>query len=94
MKQNTVEYFRKNIGKVRVTSSRYLKDGQLLTLKNIRDNKLQNLINSRGGKVTVDLTTKDGKDYSVTAQCNLKDSFNKRISMQICLGRLAKLLQS
>jgi len=45
----------------------------------------------RGGGTIVKVT-RDGKDYVGTAECSLKDGFDRKRGVRICLGRLERLL--
>ncbi len=93
MKQNLIKQWRQSGVKCRVLHSRFLKGSdELHSLKEIREKKLQNLILGKGGRTVLQTTTKDGKDYEVIAFCNKSDSFNRRVSIAICSGRMAKLL--
>ena len=52
----------------------------------IRENKLQNFINARGGETIVRLT-KDGKDYIGISKCSFQDPFVKKNGVARALGR-------
>ncbi len=65
----------------------------LIPIKGIRADNQQNLINPKGGSTTIDITTKNGQEYSATAFCNLKDSFNRKTAISICLGRIGEQME-
>lgn len=95
MNTNSIQYIRKNIGKIRVTNYRLLKgDKNLHTIKEIRNNKLQDSIFSKGGKVTLELTTNNGCDLYAEAVCSKRDSFNRKVGISIAIGRLFKQLEN
>jgi hypothetical protein len=41
-----------------------------------------------GGKTTIELTTKDGKDIVAVADCSKKDAFNRKAGIELALNRL------
>ena len=90
----TVAGLRRAGVKVRVTHRRYSFDGHLYPIRYFRENKLQELINSKGGYTTVEITTNDGKDFRVEAICNKKDGFNRKYALALCMERFQKKLNS
>ena|ERR1017187_428271 len=90
---NTVQYFRQTLkAKVRVTHYRAFQNSldPLLTLKQIRNLKIQDKIAAKGGKTVIEMTTKDGQEFKAEAKCNPKDTFNRKLALQIALGRITK----
>jgi len=87
----TIQELRQKGFKIYVQHSRLIKiDGKstLISMKQIRDEKMQNLILSKGGITTIDLIDKDGKEYVAYARCSKHDSFNRKLANKIALGRL------
>lgn len=50
-------------------------------------------INPRGGKTIVEITLPDGRTICGSARCSRKENFNKRLGVQIALGRAMKVAQ-
>jgi hypothetical protein len=51
-------------------------------------------ISPRGGFTAIELTTPDGKtSVAATAECSLKETFNRKIGNNIALGRAIKKLK-
>jgi hypothetical protein len=48
----------------------------------------------RGGKTVVQVTSPGGKDYDAVAECSLKDGFDRKRGVRICLGRIEQEIQS
>ena len=95
IKNMTIYELRKAGLKVRVNHRRRIGDSHnqldpLLDMKTIREENLQNKINAKGGQTTIELTDLNNKTWESSAYCNIIDSFNKKIAIRICLGRLAK----
>lgn len=104
-KQTTIKHMNTSVAalrqsgnKVKVCHSRYIPvwDGeqftlQLIPIREIKD-KEGNLkgVWSKGGSTVVEIDTPDGKKLQGTAQCNLADSFNRKIALRIALGRAFK----
>jgi len=87
----TIKSLRQAGNKVRCVHSRYkLGDNQLFSMYDLRKAGCSIALNSRGGFTQIDVTTKDGKDFSASAKCSLRDSFNRRTAVSIALGRLEK----
>ncbi len=63
---------------------------ELQPLYVIREKQIQNYLLPNGGKTTVNVRTKEGKEYEVSAECSIKDTFDRKKSLLICMGRLEK----
>lgn len=50
----------------------------------------RNLIAPFGGECHVSVLTPDNLTYCKVARCNLSDNYNKKLGVQICLGRICK----
>lgn len=89
---NTIQEFRKAGYKIRCCYSRLLiNHGRTLyPMHEIREKGLQSKIAAKGGKMILDLTTPDKKDFSATATCSKHDHFNRKIAVAIAIGRLQK----
>lgn len=98
MKNITVQSLRKSGYKIRVTHYRWI-------MQNIDENhealfpkrkydKLGKLVNPKGGETQIDVTTPDNRDFSQTVKCHIKDSYNKKIGVQIALGRIFKIIEN
>ncbi len=87
---NTIQSIRQNKHKIRVTNYRFVDSGKLLTIRDIREAGKQKYIKATGGKVVLELTTKDGKDFSAESVCSASDHFNRKQGIQLALERLAK----
>ena len=91
MKNPTIYNLRKEMKfKCRLTHKRYLKSGELMSMYDIRQKKLQNLIHPMGGFSYLEVTTPKGNNYTISSYCNKKDSFNHKIALNILVGRLMK----
>lgn len=87
----TVAKLRKAGNRVRVIHERSLVGYKtFLSLYEIREKKLQHLIQPKKGRTILQLTTVDKKDFEATAICGKNDSFCRKTAVAICLGRLAK----
>lgn len=90
-KTHTVAALRQSGNKVRVTQLRHKvgdETGQLYPLKNEYNNGLLgNERTQRGGLIKVEITLKDGKDYTGEALCSKNDQFNRKIGLKIALNR-------
>lgn len=89
----TIQSLRQEGNKVRVMHERYVSATSfgapyLMPLHKIRENGWQNTILSTGGKTTIQLTTKDGRDFESVAKCCPKDSFNRHVALNKAVGRL------
>lgn len=51
-------------------------------------------INPRGGKTIVEITLPDGRTLCGFARCSRKENFNKRLGVEIALGRAMKFVES
>lgn len=96
----TVETLRKSGYKVRVNHYRNVSanartNGQMtLTLFRQGDKVLSRNITAKGGKTEIHLTFKD-KTVTGTAECSIKDGYNKKIGVAKALGRaMSNLLNS
>ena len=87
----TIQSIRQSGNKIRVSHFRAVSGyKELVPISEIRKNGWQNNINANGGKTTLALTTKDGKDFSATAVCSKKDGFCRKVAISIAIGRLIK----
>ena len=87
----TIQSIRQAGNKIRVSHFRKISGyKELVPISEIRKNGWQNNIKSNGGKTTLALTTRDGKDFSATAKCSKSDNFNRKIAVAIAIGRLIK----
>jgi len=48
----------------------------------------------KGGKLTLEIATPDGKEYTIETICSKKDCYQRRRAVQIALGRFRKILES
>lgn len=95
---NTVASLRQSGCKVRVSHFRLVKANNttdlmatnLMSMREIKENNLQNFILPKGGLTKVEITDLNNKNYEVTAKCNPIDSYNRKIAVKICLGRIEK----
>lgn len=87
-----VENLRKAGFKVRVSHSRYhVYTGDLHYRKFFETNPY--LISPKGGTTTVEITSKDNKNYIGKSKCSKKDSFNRKLGLNIALGRLCEVIE-
>lgn len=71
----TVYDLRKNGYKVRVLHHRK------------HDNRVLGAVKAKGGMTVVQITTPDGVDLEGSSKCSDKDLYNKRVGVQVALGR-------
>lgn len=91
---NTIKTLRQAGYKIRINHYRYLENQtDLVPMYEIRKNGWQQFITPKGGKTIMQVTTATGYDYQVVAGCKQCDSFNRKVAVLICLGRLGKLEQ-
>ena len=50
-------------------------------------------IKSKGGKTEIELTFPGIETFSSYAKCRVDDNFNRKIGINICLGRIRKKLE-
>lgn len=62
---------------------------RVLHFRNIFDNKSL----EKGGKTVIQIRTPDGQEIEGQAVCSDKDNYNKRIGIQIALGRALSSIQ-
>lgn len=77
----TVEELRKSGYKVRVIHIRHGK-----TMKRMDGGLVQSFA-ERGGKTVVQVRTPDGVELEGVALCSTLDNYNRRLGLQIALGR-------
>lgn len=85
----TVEELRKSGYKVRVTHYRYVNSTPRLLLPNfaIKLNNAQDLLNARGGRTVVEVTTPNRVTYTGVADCSEKEIFNNKEGVRVALER-------
>jgi hypothetical protein len=93
----SVQILRQSGYKIRVTHKRKIDKivnnvYDVMSLYDIRQNNLQSLTLPKGGQTTIEVTTPDKKDYTIHSYCNEADTYNRRIGVNICIGRLVKQL--
>jgi hypothetical protein len=49
-----------------------------------------NDISAKGGLTIIELTTPQRLNYRAEAACFIKDSFNRKLAVKICLGRIIR----
>ena len=87
----TIKSIRQSGNKIRVLHYRAVRNMKdFATIHEIRKNKWQDEILSRGGKTVLELTTPDGKDFTAEAVCSKKDGFCRKTAISIAIGRLVK----
>jgi hypothetical protein len=99
--KHTVQSLRQSGHKVRVIHSRHLdfhikcpatpkdaKNPPYLTIHELREQGLLKAVSARGGKTFVQITKPDGSEVFSEALCSLKDNFDRKLGVQIALGRL------
>ena len=94
----TIHQLRKSGYKCRINHKRYYaeyglfskKEAKEMVSKQYWDNDYKK-VNPKGGYTSIEITTPTGENFKTEAVCSKKDSFNRRISLQICLGRLSKV---
>ena len=90
----TVHAIRKSGFKVHVNHYRYIgnpkHDHNLAAYFHIRNEKWQNRISPKGGLTTIDVYDRGSSEplFHVQAKCSLKDAYNRKIALNVCLGRL------
>jgi len=90
LSNKTVEWLRKNNYKVKIHHYR-VKSNDLSKHFSLKDITDSSLINGKGGKTQVFLTSLDKKEYVGTSYCNGNDNFNYKLGVKIALGRLQKI---
>lgn len=90
----TIHNLRKDFNwKCRVNHFRlHIANGIEYPIKTFRETKNQHAINSKGGRTLIEITDTKGNNYSFESKCSKKDSFNRKLGISICLGRLSKQL--
>jgi len=98
--KHTVQSLRQSGHKVRVIHSRHLNFGPNATRKNklnppfitSLEMKERGIDKSdlapRGGRTFIQVTTPSGQELCSEAICSLADNFNKKLGVEIALGRL------
>jgi hypothetical protein len=87
----TIHDLRRAGAKIRVVHYRRLR-GDTENWHPVSSLKNKTNLSSKGGITEMQVTLPDGRDYSITAKCADVDSFNRKIGIKICLGRLSKVL--
>ncbi len=88
----TVKELRAKNYKVRVNHFRYTSPhSDLYPVREIRE-ELGNLslVEPRGGKILVEITSPDGQHYQGESVCSPKDPFNRSVGLKIAIGRALK----
>jgi hypothetical protein len=93
LSNKTVAQLRRDNFRVKIHHFRDVRydDGELVQNIPRMDIQNSNKIVAKGGKSEVFVTCPDGKHYKGVAHCNPKDSFNRKVSVKICLGRLQEI---
>lgn len=52
-----------------------------------RDERTLTQVDCKGGETVIQITTPDGQDLEGRAKCSDKERYNKRVGVQIALGR-------
>ena len=90
----TIYQLRKEGYKIRVTISRYYKNGIFASNFEARqighDTKY---LSGKGGKTMIELTTPNGKTLTGESYCSKNDNFCRKIGNSIALGRILKQLE-
>ena len=93
----TIHQLRKSGYKVRINHKRYYAKYGLFSKKEAEEMVLnqywgdcKNKINPKGGYTAIEITTPTGENFKSEAACSKKDSFNRKIALRICLGRISK----
>lgn len=99
----TIHELRKQGNKLRITHYRWVKrwmnlDGETApkferVTKEQKKAKIFRDILPLGGETVIDLTDKVGRSWCAKASCSDKDPFNRRVGIQIALGRIAKQME-
>lgn len=87
---NSIQEFRKAGNKVRVNHLRYLTGYglELYPLHVIRERNLSQFISPRGGKIVIQITLTDGRNFDAESRCSKLDSFCKKLGVTKAIGRL------
>lgn len=96
--QTIIHNLRKKGCKVRVGHWRYIKNPFISLMppeeiKEIKIKKQSDNIFAKGGRTKMEVTFPNAGTYASRAFCNLTDSFNRKIALNICLGRIRKQLE-
>lgn len=95
IKLPSIHQLRKSNYKCRIIHKRYYEGYGLLSKREMEDVIFQKHCKSRispkGGCTLIEITTSTGENFKSEAVCSQKDSFNRRIGLQICLGRISKV---
>lgn len=91
----TVHEFRKAGYIVRIDHFRYLWNPETkvvdeMSFRHTDDVLDRKTIAPHGGETHVYIQAPDGTAYNEIARCRLFDSYNKKIGVRICLGRICK----
>lgn len=78
-----------NISSVRRPIVRAIPVFQRVT-KEGRKQKLYPFIYGKGGVTTIEITNPEGVTTTETANCSIRDAFDRKLGNRICLARLAK----
>lgn len=90
----TIESLKELGYKVYVTHFRYANANrrQLKPTNEFRANGMSGLIHPKGGLTTIELKKGDVVAAKAEAKCSQEESFNKKIGLNICIGRVARQL--
>ena len=90
--KNLVHTLRLNKVRVGVIHDRFVQDsedGSIYLDTVTKDNKKHFFrIMAKGGQTTTRLSFPDGSDYTETAKCSVKDSYNKKTGVSIAVERI------
>lgn len=61
--------------------------GAIMPMREIREKKLQKAIQARGGRVTVEITDAEGKNFKGVSRCSTLDPFVRKTGSSIAFGK-------
>lgn len=93
LSHKTVAQLRQENYRVRVIHYRHLKhdDGERVMFVPLYEIQNRSKCLPHGGKTEIFVTAPDGKEFFGHAGCVLTDPFNRKMGVQIALGRLIEL---
>lgn len=83
----SVEQLRKDGYKVRVTHLRFYNVNGKPELKAKFESPGKDFLMTKGGKTFVEITSPENENFVGEAYCSIKDGFNRKLGLQIALGR-------
>jgi hypothetical protein len=97
MAKITVKSLRQRGYNVKISHFRYLgdkfKSHDLTSYHHIRTEKWQDRINPHGGLTTVQVCDANNNPlWETEARCSKEDNFNRKVALNICMGRLEMLI--